>query len=130
MPVLSDLLVDRARLDEELLVTTLRNLVGIDKETLEIVPGERWSSLNSQQLVVAVLLTRKAMYAMPEVEVESEGLSSSELEVATGLKGGTIRSALKRLKDKTVVAQDPKGRYYVPTPAVPRAVETITGEGK
>lgn len=127
MPELSELLIDRAQLDEELLTTTLLPLVGIDKERLEVVPREGWPSLTPRQMLVTVLLARKAMCSMAEVDLDVEGLSSKDLESATALKGGTVRSSLFRLKDKTVIAQDAKGLYYVPTPAVPRAVETIAG---
>ena len=126
MPELSDLLVDRGQLDQELLANTLGPFVGIDGNRHEIVPGEGWTSLGGPGLVIAVLLGRKAMMTL-ELGVEVEGLPTKELEESTGLKGNTIRPTLSRLKDQGLVRQDAQGRYYIPTASVPRACEVITG---
>lgn len=127
MADLKDLIVNRQELDQQLLAEVLMPYVGIDPDRQEVVPKEGWRNLRPASRVLIVLLARKAMCAMPEVALEDEGMSSKALEEATGVRGGTLRPTLSRLKNKTLVAQDGQRRYYVPTHAVLAARAAIAG---
>jgi hypothetical protein len=122
---LKDLLVDRAQLDQKLLAEVLVPFVGIDPRTAEIVPMEGWMKLSPDAKILVFLLARKAMAAMPEVEIAAEGAAPKEIERDAGVKGGTLRPKLVRLKKEGILAQDPEGRYFVPTHAVGRARNLI-----
>jgi hypothetical protein len=127
MPNLEDLLIDRAELDRGLLAEVLAPLVGIDRNTSEVVPMEGWNGLSAEGKVLVFLLARKAMAALPGVRMESEGAMPREIEEATGVKGGTLRPKLARMKARGLVSQDRAKRYFVPTHAVLRVKELIGG---
>ena len=127
MPELEELLVNREELDRQLLAEVLLPFVGIDPARKEIVPKEAWSGLNAEGKILIVLLTRKAMYAMPEVGIGVEGLASKEVEVATGVKGGTLRPTLTRMKKKGLISQDGQKRYYIPGTSVLAVKSAVRG---
>jgi hypothetical protein len=120
MAELKDLLVNRARMDEALLAELLSPFLGIDAERMEVVPMEGWVRLSIEGRVLAYLLARKAMASMEEVRLEVEAASPKDIEAATGVKGGTLRPKLVRMKASGLVSQDNARRYFVPTHAVVR----------
>lgn len=130
MPELEDLLVDRAELDRKLLAEVLVGFVGIDGGRKEIVTRPGWEKLGVEQKVLVLLLARKAMAAMPEVGLETEGMSPKDIEAATGVRGGTLRPALSGMRKQSRLAQDKAKRYYVPTHAVNAVCSVITGDGR
>ena len=125
MAELKDLLVNRGELDEQLLTEVLLPLVGIDPSTMEVVPREGWRKLKPEGKILTVLLARKAMCAMSEIALEVEGLASKDLQKATGVKGGTLRPTLTRMKDKGLIMQDSRKLYSVPVTAVLTAKEVL-----
>ena len=125
MAELKDLLVDRGKLDEELLAEVLLPLAGIDPGTQEIVPREGWKNLTPEGKILVVLLGRKAMCAMTEIDLDVESLAAKDVEKATGLKGGTLRPTLTRMKGKGLITQDKQKRYAVPVTAVLSAKEVL-----
>ena len=125
MAELRDLLVDRAELDQQLLAEVLAPFVGIDGQRAEVVPGEGWTRLAPDAKILVFLLARKAMVALPEVDVSVEGAAPKEIERDAGIKGGTLRPKLVRLRKEGLLAQDDDGRYFVPTHAVHRAKSLI-----
>jgi len=125
MAELKDLLVDRAQLDQELLAEVLLPFVGIDARTAQIVPVEGWMKLSPEAKILVFLLARKAMMALPEVDISVEGAAPKEIENDAGIKGGTLRPKLVRLRAEGVLSQDAEGRYFVPTHAVLRAKNLI-----
>lgn len=120
MAELKDLLVNRAQMDEALLAGLLSPFLGIDGERAEIVPMEGWTRLSIEGKVLAYLLARKAMASMEEVRLEIEAALPKEIEAATGVKGGTLRPKLVRMKSSGLLSQDNARRYFVPTHAVVR----------
>ena len=125
MSDLEDLLVDRAELDRALLSALLGAYVGIDAATGGIVPKEDWIRLGPDAKVLVYLLARKAMVALEAVELQDEGALPKEIELRTGVKGGTLRPKLVRMKSEGILAQDDAKCYFVPTHAILRAKEAI-----
>lgn len=127
MAELEDLLVDRAKLDRKLLTEVLAPFIGIDAEAKEVVPQSGWGRLGPDAKILVYLLARKAMRAMKSVGLEVEAAAAKEIEAATGVKGGTLRPKLIKMKTDGMLAQDKSKRYFVPTHAVLRAKEEIEG---
>ena len=125
MARLEDLLVSRAELDESLLTEVLAAYVGIDAETREVVPQPGWTRLGPDAKILVYLLARKAMQAMESVDLEVEGAAPKEISESTGVKGGTLRPKLVKMKGEGVLTQDGAKRYSVATHAVLRAKEII-----
>lgn len=115
---LKELLVDEGEVNREVLATTLKRFVRIGKQGAIILTVEG-AGLNSERRIIAILLARKAMVELGLIS-DSEGLTPSGLESATGIQGGTLRPALKRLRGRRLVAQA-KGAYFVPNYALEEA---------
>jgi hypothetical protein len=124
---LKDLLVDRSKLDEALLAGLLGPYIGIDPERREVVPMEGWTRLGLEGKILTYLLARKAMHSMSEVGLEIEAAAAKEIETATGVKGGTLRPKLIRMKGDGLLTQDGERRYFIPTHAVIRIQPLIEG---
>jgi DNA-binding IclR family transcriptional regulator len=86
-----------------------------------VVPTQGWARLSPDAKILVFLLARKAMVALPDVALAIEGAAPREIERDAGIKGGTLRPKLVRLRKEGLLAQDDEGRYYVPTHAVLRA---------
>lgn len=119
MSTLDELVVSGAELDRELVATILKPFVRIDRETCAIIPQDRWESLTVQRKVLVFLAARKAMRAL-DFGIAREECSPMEIEAATGVRGGTLRSALKRLADRRTIDKRQNGGYYVPNWALQR----------
>jgi hypothetical protein len=124
---LNELLVDREELDRGLLAETLLPLIGIDRNTLDVVPKPGWNALSAEGKIIVYLLARKAMVAMPDLSLDVEGALPQEIERNTGVRGGTLRPRLREMLADALLAQDSAGRYFVPVHAVLRARESIVG---
>ena len=125
MADLEDLLVDAAQLDRALLSELLGAYVGIDAAAAGVVPKEGWARLNSDLKILVYLLARKAMVALDAVDLEVEGALPKVIEEHTGVKGGTLRPKLVRMKGEGLLSQDEGKGYFVPTHAVLRVKEQI-----
>lgn len=110
---LARLVVDQQEVDRGLLATVLQPHVALDlnREAFSFRRGSR-SSLKNAQVVLVTLLARKALVLLG-AEME-EPLTPKELESLTGMKGGSIRPALKTLADDGAIRRDEAGRYFVP----------------
>jgi hypothetical protein len=114
---LARLVVDEAAVDRELLATVLEDRARLDLSsgTFAFRPGVR-DGLNSRQQVLVALLAQKALHLLkPHFP---EGLRPQEIEIATGVKGGTLRPLLKVLIDRRLVRQGQDKAYIVPGYAI------------
>ena len=129
MADLEDLLVSGAELDRQLVAGVLKSVLGIDKDSLRVRPGERWNGLSARAKILAYFLARKAMMAL--------GLPLSQEETApllvaseTGIPRGTVYPTLKELYESRpqLVERDDESRYWVPDWAVKNACDLIAAE--
>lgn len=130
MAELKDLLVNRAELDRQLLAELLAPYIGIDAERREVVPMARWGDLSPEGKTLVFLLARKAMCALPEVDLNVEAAPPKEIEAGTGVKGGTLRPKLGKMMAQGILRQDAAKGYFIPTHAVHRAKQIIEEEKK
>jgi hypothetical protein len=120
MTTLEELVVDAREIDRELVATFLKPYLRIDGPTCGILPQEGWAEIPNEARVLLYLVARKAMVAL-NLPVPQEGASPQEIERATGIPGGSVRPALKRLLKGKLVERDLAHGYIVPNYAMLRA---------
>jgi hypothetical protein len=98
----------------------LRPYVRIDPATQEFIPTSDWTRLGQVHRIIAYLLARKAMVAL-EIPLDKEAVPPRGIEGAIGMKGGTLRSLLRRLLQEGLVARDRAGDYCIPNYALEAA---------
>jgi hypothetical protein len=119
MAVLEELVVDSRELDRELVATFLLPYLRIDRATAGIIPMAGWAEVPNEARVLLFLVARKAMRALGFRDLD--GASPLEIERATGIPGGSVRPALKRLLKARLVERDIAAGYIVPNHAILRA---------
>ena len=124
MNVLDELLVDSEELDRELVGTVLLPYLRIERRTCEVIPLPAWDEAPTEVRVLLYLLARRAMRAL-QLPLGSEAASPVEIERATGIPGGSVRPALKRLLKARAVAKQGATAYIVPNYALERVREYV-----
>lgn len=124
MMALEELVVDARELDRELVGTLLYPYLRIDATTCDVIPLPTWETASTEARVLLYLLARRAMRAL-DLPVRHEAASPVQIERATGIPGGSVRPALKRLLKARAVAKDGTIGYIVPNYAMSRVREYI-----
>jgi hypothetical protein len=126
MIVLEELLVDTRELDRELVGSVLLPYLRIDRATCEIVPLPAWEDAPNEVRVLLYLLARRAMRALNlDLPGARDAASPVEIERATGIPGGSVRPALKRLLKARIVAKQDGMGYIVPNYSMGRVREFV-----
>ena len=120
MTGLEELVVDAREIDRELVATFLKPYLRIDRSSCGIIPQAGWEAVPNEARVLLYLVARKAMRAL-DLPLAQEAASPLEIERATGIPGGSVRPALKRLLKGRLVQRDLGVGYIVPNYAVARA---------
>ena len=120
MTALEDLVVDAREIDRELVADFLKPYLRIDRSTCAIMPQPAWSEVPNEARVLLYLVARKAMRAL-DLPIPAEAATPQEIERATGIPGGSVRPALKRLLKARLVQRDLGVGYIVPNYAMLRA---------
>ena len=119
MVALEDLVVDGRELDRELVGALLRPYLRIDRTSGEVIPLPAWDAVPTEARVLLYLLARRAMRAL-DLPIGRDAASPVEIERATGIPGGSVRPALKRLLKARAVAKLDGMGYIVPNYAMSR----------
>ena len=120
MTALEELVVDARELDRELVADFLKPYLRIDGPSCAILPQPAWAEVPNEARVLLYLVARKAMRAL-DLPLAQEAASPLEIERATGIPGGSVRPALKRLPKRRLEQRDLGVGYIVPNYAVARA---------
>ncbi len=120
MSALEELVVDAREIDRELVATFLKPYLRIDGPTGGIIPMPAWGEVPNEARVLLYLVARKAMRAL-DLPLAAEGASPQEIERTTGIPGGSVRPALKRLLKARLVERELGLGYIVPNYAMLRA---------
>ncbi len=124
MVVLEDLVIDAREIDRELVGTLLRPYLRIDRASGEVIPLPAWDAVPNEARVLLYLLARRAVRALG-LPLDRDGASPAEIERATGIPGGSVRPALKRLLQARAVAKLDGIGYIVPNYAMSRVREYL-----
>lgn len=128
---LDDLFVDKAKLDRALLAKLIQPYIRLFGESGKagVTTTPNWKALNVSQKIITYLLGRKALKLKGLLSEEEERCSPSEIENATGMKGGSIRPNLSKLADERLLQQE-NGKYWVPDYALGEIENLLTKESK
>ena len=120
MGALEELVVDAREVDRELVASFLKPYLRIDREACAILPQPAWTEVPNEARVLLYLVARKAMRAL-DLPIADEAATPLEIERATGIPGGSVRPALKRLLKARLVERQLDVGYIVPNYATLRA---------
>jgi hypothetical protein len=120
MAALEELVVDARDVDRELVADVLKPYLRIDRATCAILPQAGWGEVPNEARVLLYLVARKAMRAL-NLPISDEAASPLDIERATGIPGGSVRPALKRLLKARLVERQIGAGYIVPNYATLRA---------
>jgi hypothetical protein len=121
---LEDLYVDASTIDRERIRDALTDLVAIDRKTGDPRFYESFETLNSKQKFTAVLLYRRALEALDDIEDdETVGAGSSYFAELLDVDSSTIRHAANDLD--FVTNDEGQGGYLIPAHNIKRAVEYL-----
>jgi len=124
--ILEQLVVKREQLgpqQKELVVKMVIPFAAIDPESGRVHLKAPFDELNAKHKVLVYLLARLALSALPEPKVP-KSTSPKEIEMETGLSGGTVRPMLTKLVGERLVVKDDNG-YYVSPAALTRASKDL-----
>ena len=124
MASLEELVVDAREIDRELVATFLKPYLRIDGPTCGILPQAGWTEVPNEARVLLYLVARKAMREL-DLPLPEEAATPLEIERATGIPGGSVRPALKRLLKARLVERDLATGYLVPNYAMLRARDYV-----
>jgi hypothetical protein len=120
MAALEELVVDAREVDRELVAGLLKPYLRIDRDTCAILPQPAWGEIPNEARVLLYLVARKAMRAL-DLPIAEEAATPHEIERATGIPGGSVRPALRRLLKARLVERELGVGYIVPNYATLRA---------
>lgn len=108
---LKDLVADASKIDEEAIEAIIANFVRYDPTEAKIVFTSGGTALkNEQRLLVYLVAVLGWKYVVDEPP--NPKTKPSDIEIATGISGGTLRPLLKKLKDSHLVSVV-NGHYFI-----------------
>lgn len=111
---LESLIVDAANLDRERLSSVLNGYLGLSKiGGIVLLPN--YSGLDTKSKLLGILLAQRAACALGLTTVNS--LAPKQIELMSGIPGGTIRRELAELASKRLLINN-NGVYSVPDYAI------------
>ncbi len=119
---LEDIMVDEKKMNEKEISETLKGKINIGKDSGELFFQEEFHDHKSEDKIALVMLARKAAYI--QGVIEEEKAKTKEFEKLTGMPNGTIKTALKGLRDQNLAKSD-DGEYWIPNPNIARIKEKI-----
>lgn len=120
---LDSLVVNGDDLDRQLLADLVAPFAALHllKGVMTIRYTQSGDSLSAREKVLVFLLSKKALALKDPTGKATETASPTEIEKETGIAGGTLRPALRKLADDNLLVQDSKGgAYSVPNFALNR----------
>ncbi len=118
---LNELLIDSAAVDREAIVVALRNYIGIDTTSRNVVTKDAFTALSARQKIVALLLGAKARFLLGS---GSEALTPAEIASSSGVPPGTVRPTLRALARQHVISNNHEG-YSVAHHQIPGAIALL-----
>lgn len=121
---LEDLYVDASNIDQERIRNALADLIAIDRETGNPRFYENFDELDTKRKFTAVLLYRRALAALDDLEEDEKvGKESGYFADLLDVDGSTIRHSVSDLD--FVTNKDDQGGYHIPAHSIKRAVEYL-----
>ncbi len=124
MVALEELVIDTQELDRELVAGLLAPYLRLDRRSGDVVPLPSWEEVPTEGRVLLYLLARRAMRAL-NLPISGAAATPIEIERATGIPGGSVRPALRRLLKSHAVAKSSGTGYIVPNCAMARVQQQL-----
>lgn len=124
---LSSLVVNRQEVDRTRLAAALKDRIGVDSKSGEVVLLNGFADLGSAKTkVLAYLLGKKAAALLGRVDEEGAGPTAISEEL--GIPIGTVGRVLRELASDRIAAQDDQRRYLVPSHQLTTAERMLNSE--
>lgn len=107
---LKDLISDKSSVNEDIIEKILADRVRYDAKEHEIILTKNGRSLPAVNRALLVLVANEGWSYVDESD--PVGLKPKEISEITGIKGGTLRPALRDLADENLVRSD-AGAYRI-----------------
>jgi len=121
---LEDLYVDASNIDQQRIRDVLTDLIAIDRETGNPRFYQEFDELDTKRKFTAVLLYRRALAALDDLEDDGEiGKGSGYFADLLDVDDSTIRHNVGDLD--FVTNEDEQGGYHVPAHNIKRAVDYL-----
>jgi len=123
---LSKLLRKKEEGDEYLLYELLKDIIGIEKDSGELIFSKEYGKLSEKGKVLVVLLAQKARVRLGKAPkgFSKEELRPKEIAELSGVKSSTVRVSLMKLREEGLVKSTEDG-YFVPNYALPKVKEFL-----
>lgn len=123
---LENLYVDKDEVDRLRLFLSLKNYLGIDKETGEPVFFEPYYNQNKKEKLIIYLLYRRAASALGHIDKSQIGIGARDLAKRLNIDYEEVRELLSNIPP---VDNDKKrGRYYIPKDKIKESLHEIGHE--
>lgn len=121
---LNELLVDKNEVNQERLATVLSGLIGIDRESGELVIQSDFHNLDSRSQMVALLLAKRAGEVLGVIDEADILMNSSEIAEYVDVSSRSIRTYGSE-KLSFVKTDQRKGGYFIPAASVSQAIQHL-----
>ena len=129
---LEELYEDQDRVDVDLLRSTLLPYIRLARDARDGDPAFRltadFDDLSARGKTLVVLLAQRARATLGDIDSDTVPLRPTTISGWTGIAGGTLRPALRRLASERLVKQPARGMYEVPPYAIEKAAREIAKE--
>lgn len=123
---LKDLVADRSKITEEMIEKIIADYIRYDPTTYEIVFTPKAAALNNDSKILVYLVSVLGWQYVVDDE-RSVDTKPADLEAVLGIPGGTLRPALKKLKDAHLLTVA-DGHYSVRAAKLDVIARTAAGE--
>lgn len=123
---LEDLYEDKDAVNQKRLRDTLKDVIGVDKDTGEPIFHEAYHELSNKQQFVAQLLYRSGAVALGELSEEEHGAGSTTFAENLEVSSSAVNNYASDLP--FVENDEERGGYIVPGYAIDRAIAYIEPE--
>lgn len=123
---LESLLVDKDQINRKRLTNILKDYVGIDRESGDLIRFSDFYDLDTGRRITAILLAQKAAALLGVIDEDEQGLTSEELGNYAEVASATVRN---HANDKKFIQQDRQhGGYHIPDIAINQALDFLEKE--
>lgn len=120
---LEDLYVDTDEINQEHIRNVLTDLIGIDQETGDPLFHDGFAELTTKQKFAGVLLYRRALLLLNDIEEKEVGKGSSYFGELVDVDDSTIRHVANDAE--YIENRNERGGYYIPTHRIDTAIQLL-----
>ncbi len=120
---LTNLYVEKDKVDRLRLFLALKHFVGIDKSTGEPVFLEEFYEMEKKKKVIVYLLYRRAASALGHIKDHQIGISIRDISNVLNMDYNVVRDEVN--KSESIEKEKENGRYYIPGDNLENAIQEL-----